>query len=79
MNLDKEESKFEKKCLCVFVCVSVCGGEGGGRTDTKTVCKTVSLEVKCRKNNYLHNVEHVVKLTFRNLKTLILSSLLNEF
>ena len=44
VNFDKEESKFEKKC--VRVCVCVCGGEGGGgRTDTKTVCQTVSVEV----------------------------------
>ena len=41
--------------------------EGGGGTDNKTVCQTVSAEVKYKKCNYLHNVEHVVKSTLRNV------------
>ena len=40
-------------------------GKGGG-TETKTVCQTVSNEVKYKKCNYLHNVEHVVQPTFQN-------------
>ena len=76
VNFDKEESKFEKKCLSVCVCVWREGGGGG--TDTKTACQTVSVEVNTE-IHYLHNVEHVVKFTFRNLQTLILSSLVSEF
>ena len=52
-------------CVCV-------GGGGGGRmggTETKTVCQTVqcSNDVNYKKNNNLHNVEHVVESTFRNI------------
>ena len=56
-------------------------GEGGESTDTKTVRQIVSVKVKYtnHKYNYLHNVKYVVKSTFRNLKSLILSSLIIEF
>ena len=40
-----------------------------GGTETKTVCQTVqcSNDVNYKKNNNLHNVEHVVESTFRNI------------
>ena len=73
MNFDKEGSKFEKNvCVCLCVCVE---GRGGAALTPKLYAKLCQTQ----KYNYLHNVEHVVKLTFRNLKTLILSSVLNEF
>ena len=68
MNFDKE-FKSDKK-LCVFSVGWGGGGGGGGAgVETKTV-KTVNLIVKCgkiQKCNYLHNVEHVVRSTFRNM------------
>ena len=76
MNFDKEGSKFEKKktCVSVYVCVCVCvWREEGGALTPKLYAKL------CHLRSYLHNVEHVVKLTRRNLKTLILSSLLSKF
>ena len=60
MKIDKE-SKSEKKKHFFF------WGGGGGGADTKTVCQTVSFEVKYKKCNYLHNVEHMVQSTFRNM------------
>ena len=57
MNFDKE-AKSDKKKL---------GKEGGGALKTKTVCQTVPNEVKYKKCNYLHNVEHVVQSTFQNM------------
>ena len=65
------------------------GGGGGGGTKTKTVCQTVSNEVKYKKCNYLHNMQHVVQSIFQNTfnnnflstnpTTFILSSLVSEF
>ena len=55
MNFDKVAKSDKKKF----------GGKAGG-TETKTVCQTVSNEVKYKKCNYLHNVEHVVQSIFQN-------------
>ena len=79
MNFDTEGSKFEKK-KTMFVFVGG-GGGGGGALTPKLYAKLCHLRSnkEIQLSTYLHNVEHEVKLTFQNLKTLILSSLQSEF
>ena len=46
-------------------------GKGGGALTRKLCMLNCVNWGQIQKYNYLNNVEHVVKLTFRNLKTLI--------